>query len=214
MTKYIAYYRVSTRKQGNSGLGLDAQKETVRSLTGEDPIAEFVEVESGRKRNRPKLAEALAAAKKEGATLVVAKLDRLARNARFLLEIQDAGVEIMFCDLPQLNGHMGKFIVTIFAAVAELESGMVSDRVTKALAQSKKRGVVLGVTGKDRAMENKAKSHDFAKQVEPHIISARACGKTSAVAVAGYLNDNSIPTQNNGTWHPMTVKRVMERLSQ
>jgi len=112
--KFVAYYRVSTDRQGKSGLGLDAQKEAVQQrLNGGrwQMVAEFVEVESGKRASRPQLDAALAACKNHKATLIVAKLDRLTRNLAFLLKLIHAGIEVLFCDLPELNGAMGRFVL-------------------------------------------------------------------------------------------------------
>src|SRR3954471_10912403 len=148
--RFISYYRVSTVQQGRSGLGLEAQREAVRDfLNGGDwtLTGEFTEVESGKRTDRPQLDAALALCRLTGATLIVAKLDRLARNVRFLLSVVegtgDAGV--VFCDLPTVPpGALGKFIVTQMAAVAELEAGLISKRTKDALAAFKARGRVLG----------------------------------------------------------------------
>ena len=124
--KFVSYYRVSTDRQGRSGLGLDAQKEAVQQrLNGGrwQLVAEFVEIESGKRARRPQLDAALAACKKHKAKLVVAKLDRLSRNVSFLLKLIDSGVEVLFADLPELNGAMGRFMLTTMASVAELEAG-------------------------------------------------------------------------------------------
>ena len=148
--KYVAYYRVSTDRQGKSGLGLEAQKAAVADrLNGGrwQLVAEFVEVESGKRASRPKLDVAIAACKKHKAKLIVAKLDRLSRNVAFLLKLIDAGVEVLFADLPELNGAMGKFVLITMANVAELEAGLISERTKAALKAAKARGVRLGVMG-------------------------------------------------------------------
>jgi len=148
--KFVAYYRVSTERQGRSGLGLDAQREAVsRHLDGGSwsLLGEFTEIESGRNNARPQLAAALAMCRLTGATLVIAKLGRLARNARFLLSIAEGTGSngVVFCDLPTVPvGPVGKFLVTQMAAVAELEAGLISQRTTAALAMAKARGVALG----------------------------------------------------------------------
>lgn len=138
--KYCAYYRVSTTKQGQSGLGLAAQQKIVEDFIHGQPEAAFVEVETGKSSTRPQLALALAKCKELGATLVVAKLDRLARNLRFLLELLDSGVEVRFCDMPDAN----RFTISILGAVAEWEAKAISDRTKQALRAARDRGVKLG----------------------------------------------------------------------
>jgi DNA invertase Pin-like site-specific DNA recombinase len=126
-----AYYRVSTDRQGKSGLGLEAQKDAVEQrLNGGrwQIVDEFIEVESGKRASRPQLDAAIAACRKHKARLIVAKLDRLSRNVSFLLKLIEAGVDVLFADLPELNGAMGKFVLITMANVAELEAGLVSQR--------------------------------------------------------------------------------------
>jgi DNA invertase Pin-like site-specific DNA recombinase len=144
--KFVSYYRVSTDRQGRSGLGLEAQKEAVQQRLNGGPwqlVAEFVEVESGKLAKRPQLDAALSACKKHKAKLVVAKLDRLSRNVSFLLKLIDSGVDVLFADLPELNGAMGRFMLTTMASVAELEAGLISERTKAALKAAKSRGVRL-----------------------------------------------------------------------
>lgn len=140
-TKLVSYYRVSTDKQGQSGLGLDAQQTVVgryaETYQGK-VIASFTEIETGKRADRPELARALGHAKRAGAVLVIAKLDRLARNTRFLLTLIESGADVAFCDLPHVPpGAIGKFLLTQMAAVAELEAGLISERTKAALAAYK-----------------------------------------------------------------------------
>src|SRR4051794_40529074 len=143
---FVAYFRVSTERQGRSGLGLDAQRTSVAahiSSAGGRLVDEYEEVESGKRNDRPQLAAALAACRARRATLIVAKIDRLARNAAFLLSVAEGTGEngVIFCDLPQLPpGPMGKFFLTVMAAVAELERGLISERTKAALAAAKAGG--------------------------------------------------------------------------
>jgi DNA invertase Pin-like site-specific DNA recombinase len=146
--QFVAYYRVSTDQQGRSGLALEAQQRAADDfLNGGNwrLVDTYTEVESGRKAARPQLAKALAACRARRATLVIAKLDRLTRDTKFLLNLVDAGADVLFCDLPQVPaGPMGRFMLTQMAAVAELEAGLISARTKAALAAAKARGKRLG----------------------------------------------------------------------
>jgi DNA invertase Pin-like site-specific DNA recombinase len=145
--KFVAYYRVSTTRQGRSGLGLQAQQQAVANyLNGADwtIVAEFTEIESGKRSDRPELDKALAACRLHRASLIVSKVDRLTRSVSFLSKLLDAGVEVRFCDLPQIEGATGRFLLQQMASVAELEAGMISDRTKKALAAAKRKGTKLG----------------------------------------------------------------------
>src|SRR3984885_6359656 len=157
--KYVAYLRVSTDKQGRSGLGLEAQREAVtRYLNGGSwtLAAEYVETESGKRADRPKLAKALAHAKAIGATVVFAKLDRLTRNVDLLRSLVASDVDLVFCDLPHVPaGAMGRFLLTQMASVAELEAGLISERTKAALAAAKARGVKLGNPNGARALKGR-----------------------------------------------------------
>src|SRR5215212_9283317 len=139
--RYISYFRVSTARQGRSGLGIDAERHAVAAyLNGRKPLAEFVEIESGTKSDRVMLAQALAACRVHRAVLVIAKLDRLARNVSFVSTLMDAGVEFVACDFPQAN----RLTIHILSAVAEHEAKMISERTKGALAAAKARGTALG----------------------------------------------------------------------
>ena len=161
----------STDRQGKSGLGLEAQKDAVEQrLNGGrwQIVGEFTEVESGKRASRPQLDAALAACKKHKARLIVAKLDRLSRNVSFLLKLIDAGVDVLFADLPDLNGAMGKFVLITMANVAELEAGLVSERTKAALKAAKARGVKLGRYGAETlAPKYHEEAVSRAKDLEP-----------------------------------------------
>ncbi|MRI56778.1 recombinase family protein [Methylobacterium sp. DB1607] len=214
--KFVSYLRVSTRKQGVSGLGLDAQRKAVTDyLNGGrwNLIAEVVEVESGKRSDRPKLAEALRLCRLHGATLVVAKLDRLARDAHFLLGLSKAGVEFVCCDMPSAN----RMTVGIMAVVAEEEARMISARTKVALAAAKERGVKLGgdrgavLSSETKALGNAvrtAKAKSRAADLQPVIAKIRAAGATTLQAVADALNAEGIRTARGGQWSPVQVKRV------
>jgi DNA invertase Pin-like site-specific DNA recombinase len=203
---YIAYFRVSTDKQGKSGLGLEAQKKAVLDyLNGGNwaVTAEYTEVESGKKNNRPQLAAALAQCKREKATLVIAKLDRLGRSVAFVSGLLETGVEFVAADMPNAD----RFMLHIRAAVAEEERRMISERTRAALAAAKARGVVLG-----RAEENDAAATAFAKTIRPDVERLQAAGHTTQRALADALNAENVPPARGGAWHKTSVKRLLERL--
>lgn len=222
---FVAYYRVSTDKQGRSGLGLDAQKTTVGkhiAASSGTIVAEYEEVESGSRSDRPQLALALAECRARHATLIIAKLDRLARNTAFLLSVVrgtgEAGV--VFCDLPQLPvGPAGAFVLTMFAAVAELERGLISQRTKSALAAAKARGVKLGGPNLARGFATEmsrlgreaqsVRSQSRAADVQPFILAARKAGAESLSQVAIALTARGIrPPSGGDRWHPSQVWRV------
>jgi len=226
--KFIAYYRVSTARQGQSGLGLEAQRKAVEDyLDGGNwkLVEEFTEVESGKRNDRPKLDAALAACRKHRATLVVAKLDRLSRNAAFLLLLRDSKVDFKCADMPEAD----RFTVGILALVAEREAEMTSKRTRDALAAAKARGVKLGnprkrsriVGGEKRVGWDDAlrkgrgtimdKADQFAVNVIPVIEAVKSSGIETLQGIADALNNRGIETRRGGAWHPMTVKNIMER---
>lgn len=226
MAVFVAYFRVSTERQGRSGLGLEAQREAVtKHIERErgDLVGDFVEVESGKRNDRPQLAKALAMARAKGAVLIIAKLDRLARNARFLLSVVEGAGEagVAFCDLPQLPpGPVGKFMVTMLAAVAELEAGMISQRTKAALDAAKARGVKLGNpnlrAGSPLAAKRASKAASVlakakAKDVLPYVRAAQKAGATSLAQIAEALEARGVRTPRGGTrWAPAQVSRVLK----
>lgn len=214
---FVAYYRVSTQRQGASGLGLDAQRKAVADhLNGGrwELVAEFTEVESGKRDDRPELAAALAACRVHGATLIIAKLDRLARNVAFIANLMDSGVEFVAVDFPQAN----RLTVHILAAVAEHEREMISQRTKAALAAAKARGVRLGNPAnlKDRAegtaksaAARRARAEKRAADLRPMLEAIRAAGATSLRAIAAELNARGVPAPRGGIWHANTVRQVI-----
>lgn len=210
MKPFVAYFRVSTEKQGRSGLGLEAQRKAVSEFVGSAGVIveEFVEVESGKKNNRAQLEKALKACRKAGATLVVAKLDRLSRSLSLIARIMESGSEFVAAD----NPHANKFTIHILGAVAEFERDQISARTKAALAAAKARGVELGRNGKELAKANAATADAFAIEVRPHVDAARDAGHTSVRAIAGELNRKEIRTAAGGKWHPTTVQRLLERI--
>jgi DNA invertase Pin-like site-specific DNA recombinase len=223
--KFIAYYRVSTGRQGKSGLGLEAQREAVKTyLDGGDwqIVDEYTEVESGRNADRPALEKALAAARLHRASLVVSKVDRLTRSVAFLSRLLEAGVDVRFADLPQIEGATGRFLLQQMVAVAELEAGMISARTKAALAAAKRRGVKLGGNRGTKPTAKMQKASKAALQaradaraadVAPVIAELKAAGATSLQAIADGLNAKKIPTaRGQGEWSATQVMRVLERL--
>lgn len=218
--KWISYLRVSTARQGKSGLGLEAQRNSVAEyLNGGNwtLVKEFVEVESGKNSDRPKLAEAIQACRVYGAKLVIAKLDRLSRDAHFLLGLEKAGVDFVCADMPNAN----RLTVGIMAMVADEERRMISKRTKDALAAAKKRGTKLGgyrgvsPSRKDRAKAVEAlqaRANAKANDLAPIIRELQAAGKTSLRAIAEGLNEQGIPTARGGKWSSPQVMRMLERI--
>ena len=210
MTKFVAYYRVSTKRQETSGAGLEAQRFDVEQYTqkqGGAIIAEFTEIESGRKKDRPELEKALKLCKAKKAVLIIAKLDRLARNVHFVSGLLESKADFVACDNPEAN----KMMIQLLAVFAEYERDMISQRIKDALAQRKAQGV-LGTTGKDRARENKAQAQAFAMELAPLILEMRADGITKICDIVRELNARSIPTAKGGRWHRTTVYKLLERV--
>lgn len=229
----ISYLRVSTDKQGSAGLGVEAQREAVRNWAGQRGariVAEYVEVESGRNPARPQLESARAHARRTGCTLVVAKLDRLTRNARFLMELRDAGTRLAFTDLPDVEGPQGEFMVGIMAQVAELEAKLIGQRTRAALAAAKARGVRLGnpnggevLREWHRRRKAAGRAHDTSRGTakaqeaasvvrEPALEQVRALqaeGFMGKRAIAAELNRRGILSPRGGFWHPTSVARIL-----
>jgi DNA invertase Pin-like site-specific DNA recombinase len=210
--------RVSTKAQGQSGLGLEAQRKAVLDfLNGGkwELIAEYVEVESGANDERPKLAEALARCRLMNATLVIAKLDRLSRDAHFLLGLQKAGVKFVAADMPEAN----EMIVGIMAVVAQAERRMISARTKAALAAAKERGVKLGgdrgniaavgPLGRKAALESaRRKARQRAEDLAPIIAELKSQGITSLGKIAAALNAKGLPAPRGGQWTATQVGRL------
>lgn len=207
---FIAYYRVSTDKQGKSGLGLEAQKAAVANyLNGGswELVAEYTEIESGKKSDRPELAAAVAACKRQKATLVIAKLDRLARNVHFISGLMESGVRFVAVDMPSAD----PFMLHVYAAMAEEEARRISKRTKDALAAAKARGKRLGKHGAVLAKRHKAEADKFAAGMAPIVRRLRDQG-LSVRAITEQLNADQVPTMNGGRWHIPTVHRLLKRL--
>lgn len=225
--RFVSYLRVSTKRQGQEGLGIAGQRRAVEEyLNGGswELIKEFIEVESGGNDQRGELQQAIATAKAHGAKLLIAKLDRLSRNASFLLSLRDAGVEFVAADMPDAN----RFTVGIMALVAEQEREAISQRTKAALKAAKARGVQLGAYRGNVFVGRVGTAEDVAKAraAKAEIAQAKAenlrfwldridsCGTLSLRKLASHLNADGIPTPSGrGMWAPQTVKRLKERLS-
>ena len=216
--RFVAYYRVSTTQQGASGLGLEAQREAVvRHIrtAGGVVVAEFQEIESGKKNDRPQIAAALAACRLRRATLVIAKLDRLARNVFFISSLMESGVDFVACD----NPHATRLTIHILAAVAEHEREMISARTKAALAAAKARGVKLGnprLTPGDTRRARRARTeqaNEYAADVMEYIDAARKAGCNSLGEIAKALTARGIDTPAGGKqWNPSQVRRTLNRV--
>ncbi len=208
---YIAYYRVSTARQGESGLGLEAQREAVTrylKASNGNVLEEYLEIESGKKSNRPELNKAVNACKKQKAVLIIAKLDRLARNVHFISGLMEAGVEFVAVD----NPHANRLMLHMLAAFAEHEREQISKRTKEALAAATARGVQLGKNGKVLAEEHKKKAKAFAEDILPTIKQLQRKGKDSLRSIADELNRLDITTREGRQWHPMSVSRLLQRI--
>lgn len=219
--QYVAYLRVSTQKQGYSGLGLEAQREIIQNfLYDKNPIAEFLEVESGRKtdKGRPKLKEALEICRKTGAQLIVAKLDRLSRNVSFLSQLLESDVDIVFCDFPQAN----KMVLHILAAISQYEAELIATRTKQALAAKKAKGCTLGnpehLIGKlDEAVSKSVETNKRKAEENPNNKRAAAMLKVLAKEgrtlqeMADYLNEQGFTTSKGYRFSRSSVYVLLKR---
>lgn len=217
--RLVAYYRVSTQKQGQSGLGLEAQRAAVAAFLDTRPaelIAEFQEVETGKGANaldrRPKLREALDYCRRNDATLIIAKLDRLARNTHFVTGLLETGVDFVAADMPEAN----KVMIQMHAVMSEWERDQISARTKAALAAAKARGVRLGSAGKHNLKANTAQrvaaADAFAVRLSSIIGGLQAAGRSQRAIIAE-LNSNGIKTSRGGEWSLVQLQRVMKRIS-
>ena len=221
--KIVAYHRVSTARQGSSGLGLEAQTKAINEFAtarNATITGTFTEVESGKNNARPELQKALHLAKVTGATLVIAKLDRLSRNAAFLLTLRDSGVKFIAADLPDAN----ELTVGIMALVAQQEREAISKRTTESLAAAKARGTKLGNPNGAAALRRAGKGNtagvkaikqaadNHAKDLAPVIESIRSEGIESLGGIANTLNERGMLTPRGGRWHKSSVSNLLSRL--
>ncbi len=209
LPRFVAYYRVSTDRQGASGLGLDAQRQAVaRQVKGGELAAEFTEIESGRRHtNRPQLLAALDECRKSRAVLLIARLDRLARNVAFIANLMESGVDFVACDMPQAN----RLTIHILAAVAEHEREMISQRTKAALAEAKRRGARLGNPRIEEARALAAATHR-ARRPAPEALALmaewRSQGKTLR-AIARDLNKLNIRPARGHEWYASSVRNLL-----
>jgi DNA invertase Pin-like site-specific DNA recombinase len=221
--KAVGYIRVSTRKQGNSGLGLEAQQTAIEAFCKQRSatlLQTFTEVESGKLSDRPQLKQALHLAKVTGATVVIAKLDRLSRNAAFLLTLRDSGARFIAADMPDAN----EMTVGIMAVVAEHERQATSKRTAEALKAAKARGKRLGNPNGAAALQRANKGNAasvqairsaadrHAEDLRPVIASMQAEGLSSLGAIAEALNSRGMLTPRGGQWHKSSVRNLLNRL--
>ena len=218
-TTYVAYLRQSTKKQEISGLGIEAQREIIQKFLGQEkPVAEYVETESGKKTDRPKLAEALALCRKTKSTLIVAKLDRLSRNVAFTSKLLESDVEIKFCDFPEAN----RLVLHIIASIAEYEAGLISQRTKQSLKAKKARGILLGkpenltnnldraITNSKRAIQTKANDNPNNKRAVAMLKVLVGQGM-SLSAMARKLNEEGFVTSQAKKFTAWQVSVLIER---
>ena len=216
MKNFIAYYRVSTQKQGQSGLGLEAQRAVVlQFVRGENMVLdEFIEIESGKRNDRPQLAAAMTAARKHGATLIIAKLDRLSRNAGFIFTLRDSGVDFVCADMPDAN----TLTVGIFAVLAQHERELISSRTKAALAQKKAQGYRLGkpenLTNDGRKKGNKIRQELAAANENNRraamMISVMRTAGSNWIQIARQLNENGFKTSRGKAFQAVQVQRLFK----
>lgn len=210
MPDFVAYYRVSTEKQGQSGLGLEAQTATVRKYTAGrgDIIASFQEIESGKRDARPQMMKALALCRQKKAVLIIAKLDRLSRNMAFIANLMESRAEFIACDMPEAN----KLTLHIMAAMAQHEREATSQRTKEALQAAKARGQKLGgirANSADLHHASVEQAREFRAEIIPTVQVMKARGLTLA-EIADQLNERNIKTCKNRAWHASTVCRLLK----
>lgn len=208
--EYVAYYRVSTKRQGRSGLGLEAQQAAVSAFLecSDTVIAEFTEVVTGRKENREQLQKAMKIAKAKGVPILIAKLDRFSRRVSFIASMMECGVQLTIAEMPRAT----EFQLHIFAALAQEERRLISERTKAALRQVRKRGTLLGQYGKQLALINRDLADQFAISLVPHL--PNDWQDLSLSLIADFLNQNSVKTRTGSRFYPQTVKNYLTRMNE
>jgi DNA invertase Pin-like site-specific DNA recombinase len=210
-TKWVCYYRCSTKEQGKSGLGLEAQRATVAAFLANksgEIILELTEIESGRKANRPKLMEALEVCRKRKAHLVIAKLDRLARSVRIISTLMDSGVPFSAADMPNAN----RFMIHVYSAVAEEEARLIGERTRLSLQAAKARGVDIGATGRVLAARHKQQARERAEDYREVVTDLRLSGFTTVRGLRDALNHQEVTSPGGGRWHVRNTFLLLRRL--
>lgn len=210
-TTFISYLRVSTDRQGVSGLGIEAQREAVQryvACVGGNLLAEHVEVETGRSATRPILLKSISQCRRDRAVLLIARLDRLARSVSFIASLIDSGVEFVAVDNPAANKPM----LQMLAVFGEYERDQIAARTKAALAAAKARGVVLGANGKVLAAAHRAEADRFAETLRGPVQSAFAKGAKTLKDLARHLNDAGLTTSEGSRWSPQSAHRIVHRL--
>lgn len=211
MRQYVSYLRVSTQRQGHSGLGIEAQRAAVDQFMrsrGGVLLQEYVEIESGSRKARPVLVQSIALSRQHGATLLIAKLDRLARNVAFVSSLMESGVEFVAVDAPYAN----KLMIHILAAFAEHERTLISERTRAALAAARARGVALGTNGAYLAAQHRREAVSFAETLRFAVEGAREAGANTLADIASCLNSEGLHTRQGADWAVGTVHRPLARL--
>jgi len=213
VAEFISYLRVSTQRQGQSGLGIEAQRSAVEQYLGQSGgrlLTEYVEIESGSGRVRPVLLQAIGHCRSTKAVLLIAKLDRLARNVAFVSSLMESGVEFVAVDAPYAN----RLMIHILAAFAEHERTLISERTKAALLAAKRRGVALGINGHRLAAKNRQEAVEFAGLFRREVNQARANGARTLAQFAAALNARGFTSREGTPWTASTMSRLLQRLSE
>jgi DNA invertase Pin-like site-specific DNA recombinase len=211
MPEYVSYLRVSTQRQGISGLGIEAQRAAVERYVAQSEgtlLREYVEVETGSGKARPILVQSISLCRRTKAILLIAKLDRLARNVAFVSSLMEGGIEFVAVDAPYAN----KLMIHILAAFAEHERTLISERTKAALAAARQRGIRLGLNGKRLAAQNHRSAVAFAETLRPNVELARMKGAKKLKDFCTAFNSARIPSREGNSWRPSTMHRLLARL--